>query len=72
MLAGRNTGALEQQAGQLGPGVVFSFFDLRDNDPGTIVDEAVRLLGDSTGWSTRPASLRSGLSRRLPTVPLTT
>ena len=49
MLAGRNPGELEQQARQLGPEVVFSSFDLRNDDPGTIVDEAVRLLGGLDG-----------------------
>jgi len=49
MLAGRDSGELEQQARQLGPGVVYSSFDLRNDDPGSIVDEAVRLLGGLDG-----------------------
>jgi cyclic-di-GMP-binding biofilm dispersal mediator protein len=49
ILAGRNSGELERQARQLGPGVVYSSFDLRKDDPGTIVGEAVRLLGGLDG-----------------------
>lgn len=44
MLAGRNSTDLEQQATHLGPQVVYSSFDLRDDDPGWIIDESVRLL----------------------------
>ncbi len=49
MLAGRNSGNLEKRAQQLGPGVVYSSFDLRDDNPGMIIDEAVRLLGRLDG-----------------------
>jgi cyclic-di-GMP-binding biofilm dispersal mediator protein len=49
MLAGRDSAALEEQAGRLGPGVVHTSFDLRDDDPGSIVEEAVRHLGKLDG-----------------------
>ncbi len=49
MLAGRNSADLEEQARQLGPEVVYSSFDLRDDDPGGIIDEAYRLLGTLDG-----------------------
>ncbi len=49
MLAGRSSGDLEKQARQLGPEVVYSSFDLRDADPGRIIDEAYRLLGALDG-----------------------
>jgi cyclic-di-GMP-binding biofilm dispersal mediator protein len=49
MLAGRSSADLEQEARQLGPEVVYSSFDLRDDDPGWIIDESVRLLGGLDG-----------------------
>ena len=49
MLAARGTGDLEEKAAQLGPGVFYAPFDLRDDDPGSIVGEAVRILGGLDG-----------------------
>ncbi|MDH5421073.1 MAG: SDR family oxidoreductase [Acidimicrobiia bacterium] len=48
MLAGRSSADLADQARQLGPGVMFATFDLRD-DPGGIIDEAYRLFGALDG-----------------------
>jgi cyclic-di-GMP-binding biofilm dispersal mediator protein len=49
MLAGRKAASLQDQAERLGPGVVFTTFDLRQDDPGSLIDEAVRLLGGLDG-----------------------
>ncbi len=49
MLAARGPVSLEEQAARLGPGVVYAPFDLRDEDPGSIVEEAVRILGGLDG-----------------------
>jgi cyclic-di-GMP-binding biofilm dispersal mediator protein len=49
MLAGRDAARLADRARQLGPEVVHKSFDLRDDDPGHIVSEAVRLLGGLDG-----------------------
>ncbi len=49
MLAGRGSADLEEQARQVGPEVVYSSFDLRDDDPAGIIDEAYRLLGALDG-----------------------
>lgn len=49
MLAARNAATLQARAAQLGPGVAFATFDLRHDDPGTIVAEAARRLGGLDG-----------------------
>jgi cyclic-di-GMP-binding biofilm dispersal mediator protein len=49
MLAAREAASLQERAAQLGPEVVQAPFDLRDNDPGRIVAEAIRLLGGLDG-----------------------
>lgn len=49
MLAGRNVTELEEQALQLGSDVVYSAFDLRDDDPGGIIEESFRVLGGLDG-----------------------
>lgn len=49
MLAGREAASLQEQAERLGSGVVYADFDLRRDDPGSLVDEAIGLLGGLDG-----------------------
>ena len=49
MLAGRDAASLQEQTEKLGSGVVFASFDLRRDDPGSIVLEAAALLGGLDG-----------------------
>lgn len=49
MLAGRDAATLQEQTQQLGSGVAYAPFDLRRDDPGSIVSDAIAALGGLDG-----------------------
>ena len=49
MLAAHDAATLQKQTQQLGAGVVFASFDLRRDDPGSIVSDAAAALGGLDG-----------------------